>query len=214
MNFDDLQALVKFLAMEDWMKLKIDWNPNQASNELDQYPRDTWPRYNPRKPIERYCLDLTQIPGGNANVSSLAEYNRANGTDYKNHDFTEFTPEYHNLPEIQKLIEPFQKWIGRTHVIRIDAGGYFPPHYDTIVADPSVYDVRLVAAIRNVTPRNFKWLHDTDEKVMPMNNGDVFIVNTAKPHSVFSFSDDATIVVANLKFDKDLLQKILDLYSY
>lgn len=214
MNIDDIQALVKFLAMEDWMKLKVSWNPDQAAKELEQYPRETWPRYNPRKPIERYCLDLTQIEGGNANVSSLAEYNKANGTDYKNHDFTEFTSEYYNLPEIQKILSPFEKWIGRTHVIRIDAGGYFPPHYDTIVSDPTVYDVRLVAAVRNVTPRNFKWLHDTNDQVMPMTNGDVFIVNTAKPHSVFSFSDDATIVVANLKFDKDLLQAILDMYSY
>jgi hypothetical protein len=214
MNISDVQALAKFLALEDWMEMKINWDHHQAANELDRFPRDTWPRYNPRKPIERYCLDLTQIPGGNDNVSSLGEYNRANGTDYKNHDFTEFTDVYHQLPEMQKVLEPFKSHIGRSHIIRIDAGGYFPPHYDTIVPDETVYDVRLVAAIKNVNRKTFKWLHDNPEWSVPLNDGDVYIVNTAKPHSVFSFVDDATILVANLRFDKYLLERILELYKY
>ncbi len=212
MKAQDTLALAKFLAMEDWMQMKINWDHHAVNQELKQFPKDSWPRYNPRKPIERYCLDLTQIPGGNDNVSSLGEYNRTNGTDFKNHDFTELTDAYYKLPALHPVIEPWLPWIGRSHVIRIDAGGFFPPHYDTIVADEDVYDVRLVAAINNISNMEFKWLHQ--DRVVHMNNRDVYIVNTAKPHSVFSFVNDATILVANLRFDKDLLQRMLELYKY
>lgn len=206
----DHLALTKYLSMEDLKKLRYGFDHTAAWQELQQYPRETWPRYNPRKPIERYCLDLTQIPGGNGNVSSLKEYNDATGKTLMNKDFTEYTDICHNLPTIKSILDPFAQWIGRTHVIRIDAGGFFPPHYDTITGDDDGYDVRLVAAIHNINTMNFKWLYDTDDKVIPLQNGDLWFINTGKPHSVFSFRNDAVIMVANLRFDANLLKEILN----
>lgn len=210
MTPEDHIALTKYLSMEDLMKFRYSIDATAAWQELQQYPRDTWPRYNPRKPIERYCLDLTQISDGNDNVSSLKEYNETTGKTFLNQDFTEPTDIYHNLPSVKKLLEPFRPWLGRTHIIRIDAGGYFPPHYDTVTVDHDIYDVRLVAAIHNVDTINFKWLYDTEDKIIPMSTGDLWIINTGKPHSVFSFIDDAVIMVANLRFDRFLLQEILN----
>ena len=191
------------------MKLRYGFDHNAASQELQQYPRETWPRYNPRKPIARYCLDLTQLPNGNDNVSSLNEYNNTTGAALKNQDFTEPTDVYHNLPTIKALLEPFRPWLGRTHIIRIDAGGYFPPHYDTVTIDDT-YDVRLVAAIHNINNMSFKWLYDTNDRVIPLVDGDLWFINTGKPHSLFSFKNDAIILVANLRFDRLLLREILN----
>ncbi len=210
MTPEDHIALTKYLSMEDLMKFRYNFDAKSAWQELQQYPRDTWPRYNPRKPIERYCLDLTQVPGGNDNVSSLKEYNDSTGKRLLNQDFTEPTEIYHNLPTIKNVLEPFRPWLGRTHIIRIDAGGYFPPHYDTVTVDYDMYDVRLVAAIHNINNMSFKWLYNTDDRVIPMTDGELWIINTGKPHSVFSFKNDAVIMVANLRFDRLLLKEILD----
>lgn len=210
MTPDDQLALIKYFSMEDVMMFRYGFDHRSAMDELSTYPRDSWPRYNPRKPIERYCLDLTQIPGGNENVSSLNEYNRSTGTRYMNRDFTEPTEVYHGLPTISKILDPFNPWLGRTHVIRIDAGGYFPPHYDSVIADDSEYDVRLVAGINNVNNRTFKWLYDTDDRVLDLESGSIYLINTSKPHSVFSFVNDAIFVVANLRFDRLLLKEILN----
>jgi hypothetical protein len=210
MTPEDHLALTKYLSMEDLMQFRYDFDHEQAYEEISKYPRDTWPRYNPRKPIERYSLDLTQLPGGNDNVSSLNEYNQTAGVKLNNHDFTQPTEIYHNLPTIKGILEPFRPWLGRTHIIRIDAGGFFPPHYDTVIPDEDVYDVRLVAAIHNITDMYFKWLYDTDNRVIPLQNGNVWAINTGKPHSVFSFKNDAMILVANLRFDKALFKEIID----
>lgn len=209
MTPDDQLALIKYFSMEDVMMFRYGFDHRATMDELSKYPRNSWPRYNPRKPIERYCLDLTQIPGGNENVSSLNEYNRSTGKRYTNRDFIEPTDVYHGLPTISKILEPFRPWLGRTHVIRIDAGGYFPPHYDSVVADDPEYDVRLVAGINNVNNRTFKWLYDTDDRVLDLRNGSIYLINTSKPHSVFSFVDDAIFLVANLRFDRSLLKEIL-----
>jgi len=207
MDTSDSIAFTKYISMEDWKQFRYNIDHKEIMKELSLFPRDEWQRYNPRKPIERYCLDLTQIPNGNENVSSLKEFNEASGKRYQNHDFTETTDVYDSLPSIQKLLTPFKPWLGRSHIIRIDAGGYFPPHYDTVVSDDSVYDVRMVACINNINKNNFKWLHE--DKAVPLETGQVWFANTGKPHSVFSFTDDAIILVANLRFDKELLNEFL-----
>lgn len=209
MTPEDQLALVKYFSMEDVMKFRYGFDHRAVMEELSKYPRDSWPRYNPRKPIERYCLDLTQIPGGNDNVSSLNEYNISHNKKYTNRDFTEPTEVYHGLPTLKMLLEPFRPWLGRSHVIRIDAGGYFPPHYDSVVADDDGYDVRLVFGINNVDKQSFKWLYDTDDKVLDLSTGGIWAINTSKPHSVFSFKNDAIIAVVNLRFDCLLLKEIL-----
>lgn len=210
MNNNDTIALLKFLMMEDLMKFRYNFDAIDTMQELKKYPKNEWPRYNPRKKIERYCLDLTGLPSGNENVSSLNEYNQHTNKTFKNSDFNHPTEIYHNLPTIKAVLEPFRPWLGRTHIIRIDAGGYFPPHYDSIVPDTSDVDIRLVAAINNTNNQNFKWLYDYDDKVLNMNDGELWVINTAKPHSLFSFIDDVVIMVANLKFDQYLFKELLE----
>lgn len=209
MTPEDHLALTKYLSMEDIMRFRYKFNHRAVMDELQKYPRDIWPRYNPRKPIERYCLDLTQVPGLTDNVSSLNEYNIANNKKYRNKDFNQPTEIYDNLPTLKNILEPFRPWLGRTHVIRIDAGGYFPPHYDTVTGNDNEYDIRLVAAINNTQKQNFKWLYDFDDKVLNLELGELYIINTGKPHSVFSFVNDAIIMVANLNFDRYLFDEIL-----
>jgi hypothetical protein len=208
MNQSDAISFTKYTSMEDWKKFRYTIDHESLTQELAQYPRSTWPRYNPRKPIERYCLDLTQTPYGNDNVSSLKEYNAATGNNFRNQDFTKLTEVYEKLPTVQKLLDPFKPWLGRSHIIRIDAGGYFPPHYDTVVVDDEVYDVRMIACINNIDKNSFKWLHE--DKAVPLETGQVWLANTGKPHSVFSFTDDAIIMVANLRFDKHLFAEFLN----
>ena len=212
MNINDAIAFTKYVSMEDWKQFRYDIDHHSVMKELVQFPMETWPRYNPRKPIERYCLDLTCIPGGNENVSSLKEYNDASGKKYQNHDFAQTTEIYESLPSIQRVLEPFRPWLGRTHIIRLDSGGFFPPHYDTVIADDSVYDVRMVACINNISKNTFKWLHN--DQVMPLSNGQIWLANTGQPHSVFSFVDNAIIMVANLRFDKNLLDEFLNNHYY
>ncbi len=88
-----------------------------------------WHRYNPRKEINRWGSSITSSHGENTGIpdlDSLYEHNRDHGTSYREGDFRTLTPSGKQYFEF--LTESFD--LGRSHFIRLGAGGYFPFHRD------------------------------------------------------------------------------------
>lgn len=137
-----------------------------------------WHRYNPRKEIARWGASITSLEGGDAGVpdlDSLYEYNRLNGTSYQEGDFRRFTAAGKIF---EFLSQDFD--LGRSHFIRLGAGGYFPYHRD-LGRD----SFRLIYCVENCHPANFVWLQD--DRVLRLHDRQWYYVNTKMPHATFAF---------------------------
>ena len=91
---------------------------------------DKWVKYNPRKKIDRYGLSITSLDGGFSGIpdlDSLKEYNKEHNLRLNEPDFKTLTPFW---PYVESVLSKFKNHLGRTHIIKMSAGGQFPPHRD------------------------------------------------------------------------------------
>jgi hypothetical protein len=151
-------------------------------------------QYNPRKNVNRWGSSLTSLDGGVSGVpdlDSLYEYNKLNGTNYREKDFTVKTETYKK--NFQFLDEKFD--LGRSHIIRLGTGGFFPYHRDL---DPETF--RLIYTINNCDPNSLVLL--LGDKVMPLESKRWYYLNTKMVHSVFSFFGSEFAVFNVINNDK------------
>ena len=114
-----------------------------SMNKSLQSFEENFKRYNPRKKGNpRYGLSITSLHGDFSNdvdMDSLHEYNKENGTKFDEGDFRKWTPFYKDCKNLQKVMEPFHEYMGRSHVLRLDSGGFFPPHRDSFTLTPGSF---------------------------------------------------------------------------
>lgn len=172
------------------------WNISNAERTLTEHTG--WKRYNPRKPINRYGLSVTSIDGGFSGVpdlDSLTEYNKENNTQYTESSFKTPTPIVDQIPELSSLVSMFSPDVLRSHFLRLDAGGYFPPHRDNGRVLPSK-SFRIIVPLLNVSKHKWKWIQE--DKLVYFEPGRTYCVNTTKEHSLFSFADNCCMLVLNV----------------
>jgi len=162
-----------------------------------------WHKYNPRKEVARWGSSLTSLDGGTSGIpdlDSLYEYNRLNGTQYREKDFTVKTETYKKY--FSELDAKFN--LGRSHLLRLGSGGFFPPHRDL---DENTF--RLLYTIKGCDQNNFVLI--LNNQVMPLVDHRWYFLNTKMPHSVFSFfgSELAVFNVMNDKLANDSLLSAL-----
>ena len=162
-----------------------------------------WHQYNPRKEINRWGSSITSLDGMNTGIpdlDSLYEYNRIHGTTYQEGDFRTLTDSGKKYFEI--LLQNFD--IGRSHFIKLGAGGYFPFHRDL-----GTDSFRLIYCVENCHPQNFVWIQNG--RTLSMQDGSWYYVNTKIPHATFAFQPCVFAVfnVINNKKSFDGLRKHL-----
>ena len=171
---------------------------------IDNHPE--WKPYNPRKPIARYGLSVTSLDGnygGVPDLDSLREYNSIHGTTYKEDSFTIRTP----IVEEAGIGDFLDMWgidLGRSHFLRLDAGGFFPPHRDNGLTLPPL-TVRILVPI-NWSNRNALWIQDGT--ILNLQPGSAYFVNTTKEHSLFSFQDNTSLLVLNVESSQYTIRSI------
>ena len=79
--------------------------------------------------------------------------------------------------------------------LRVDQGGFFPPHRDFPGVGPEW--MRLLLVFGKCKPENF--VHMLDGKPMYPDPGYLYFVNFQKDHSVFSFSDGLYALILTCK---------------
>ena len=209
MNDDD-KALLRLNTMSDWIEFP-GFKKDKLLEELKPFEKD-WKRYNynTKKPNNRWGLSVTSIDGGLHGVpdlSSLRDWEIQTGQVIHNHDIIVPTPVWKQCPTLQTILEPWAKWLGRCHFLRMDRGSYFPEHFDINKEDYSYDEVRFVGFVK-CNEYDFKWIYD--DKVIKGNSGSLWYFNGNKRHSVFSFKDGIILLVMCLKFDKELFQFMLE----
>ena len=184
--------------------LDIFFEPDQLMGQLQSFEK-CWKPYNNRKAdYRRYGLSLFSLDGGMTGVpdlDSIWEYNVENGTNYDETSFSTPTPAWKEIREISQYFEPVQNSIVRSHILRLDTGGFFPPHRDICEA------FRLICLF-NCSPVS---VHLSIEGApIPFQPCKVYFLDTHKTHSLVSFQDNAYVLVLNLKYDAKTIQFVQD----
>jgi hypothetical protein len=183
------------------------WDTGRAQSILDKHPG--WIRYQPHKPNNRWGLSVTSLDGrfsGEPDLYSLREWNSMHGTTYWEADFKARTNVVEFIPELNPFLDFFGNSLGRVHFLKLNAGGFFPPHRDNgaIVDSPTF---RILVPINNFGKNQMKWIQE--EEVLPLEIGRTYFINTTRPHSLFSFTDDCTMLVLNIIVTNEILDKLV-----
>lgn len=180
----------------------MDWNPNLLSNY-------EWIQYNPRKNIDRDALSITSLDGemsGKPDLDSLYEYYNQTGIALYEKDFNKKTAIYDYF---KTWLDPVAAHLGRTHIIRLNNGGYFPPHRDNKHFD--IESFRLFIPLTYDTSTNFFMLEDNK---LEFERGYMYFIDTAKMHTVFNASDlPWYFVVVNLVLTEQSINDTLKLIT-
>ena len=183
------------------------WDTGRTQSILDKHPG--WVRYQPHKPNNRWGLSVTSLDGGfsgEPDLYSLRDWNAMNGTTYWEADFKARTNVVEFIPELNPFLDFFGSSLGRVHFLKLNAGGFFPPHRDNgaIVDSPTF---RILVPINNFGKNQMKWIQE--EEVLPLEIGRTYFINTTRPHSLFSFTDDCTMLVLNIIATNEMLDKLV-----
>ena len=166
--------LFNFKEYEDIIELNIVLD---CPIQLDML---NWVRYNPRKDINRWGCSITSLDGKNTGIpdlDSLFEFNRLNNTKFRESDFKTLTE--HSTP-FETFLKTFT--CGRSHYLKLGNGGYFPWHRDN-----DINSFRIIYTVQNCEPGNMIWLED--DKILNLQDGKWYYINTKKKHCLFAFND-------------------------
>lgn len=180
---------------------------DEVKNTISRY-KDHFQTYNPRKKgYNRYGLSITSRDGGFSGVpdlDSLYEYNQEQGTHYDEPDFREKTPFFHSCHSLKSALKPFYNFMGRSHILKLDKGGFFPPHRDL-----SNTSFRLFISFSNIELYSFI----LDEKKILLQSHRVYCINTYLSHSLFSFENNNFFAVFNIDLDPSALAEVFNYLS-
>lgn len=184
------------------------WDLPKIMQILDKHPG--WSEYQPHKVgYNRYGLSVTSLDGGfsgKPDLYSLREYYRMTGEIYDEMSFKKRTNIVEFLPELNEFLDFWEPSLGRTHFLKFNRGGFFPPHRDN-GAHVNSPTFRILVPINNFGINDMKWIQE--EKVLNLTLGQVYFINTTKLHSVFSFVDNCIMLVLNISADEKILAKMV-----
>ena len=175
----------------------------EVKKTISNYQKHFKP-YNPRKVgYNRYGLSITSKDGyfsGVPDLDSLYEYNKLHGTNFDEPDFREWTPFFKNCGSLKSAVKSFHNCIGRSHILRLDKGGFFPPHRDL-----SYISFRLfISLCDNIQD----YVFILDDKRVFFQPNQMYFINTLLSHSLFSFIDGSLFVVFNIDLNKEAVDAV------
>lgn len=205
-----LDLLLYLNSLGEVVPLNLEFDSKRVQQELMTF-EGKWVPYNPLKPgFGRWGLSLTSLDGGMSGIpdlTSLKEYNEKNGTSFGEDEFRTETPALKACGELQAVLSRVAP-LGRTHMLRLGRGGFFPPHRDTALLQPECF--RLFASL-NYTANSYSLvLNDRQRFLEP---GVFHFLNTSLAHSLVSFNDFSDFVIVNLPLTVETVEKINDLLA-
>ena len=195
----------------DVVPLNVSVNIEKTRKELE-YFKDEWKQYNPRKPNPREGLSITSLDGklsGIPDLDSLIEYNKLNNVRVKEIDINVRTAVAEKVQSITPLLDIFDT-LGRSHFIRLNRGGFFPPHRDSKILNVNCF--RVITLCHNCKRSDFNFIYE--DRLLNLKPGVPYYINTRKVHSVFSYVDDSVQCVLNVPLTEENYKAISQHLSY
>jgi len=192
------------------VKTKWRLDPHGVEQQISKF-KDNWCPYNAKKDTvnNRWGLPVTSQTGevmDNFHLNSFGYMQRYHDSSLKESDFTTPTNVYHSVPDIKNLVDVFRPDIGRVHLLRVDKGGFFPPHRDFHGVSPEYF--RLIAVFGRCSPENYVQM--IDGRPVYLEPGWLYFVNFQLDHSVFSFSDNLYSLILTVKLNERTHELIMN----
>ena len=186
----------------DMVKLKLKVNGHELVQQLEQF-EDNWCPYNAKKDTHnnRWGLPVTSHTGDvmdNYHLNSFGHMQRYHDVEMKEENFTTPTEVYKNIPQLASLVDVFAPDIGRVHLLRVDEGGFFPPHRDFPGVGPEYF--RLLVTFGKCQPENYA--HILEKKLIYPDPEYVHFINFQKEHSVFSYTNGLHSLILTVKLNQ------------
>jgi hypothetical protein len=197
-------SYTSLLSFGDFISLKLKCDVKKLFDEIKQF---SFSQYNPRKDIKRYGLSITSLDGSinGIDLDSIKDYNAENKTEYDELSFNKLTDVYYSSNEIQKVVKPFIKHLGRSHILYLPEGGYFPPHRDLPVYYEGQNSLRILIPLKECNPPELYFMYE--DKPLYFEHGRAYFLNTNKSHNLFSFNNSYMIVL-NVKTSEEIFKII------
>lgn len=184
--------------------LRQEIRTREVEEQLRLY-ENYWVQYNPRKKIDRWGLSITSLDGGMSGIPDLDSVKEYNIKHNLNLDETDFNKKTELWDLVEDAFKPFENHLGRTHFIKMNATGMFPPHRDQYTRELNSF--RLFLPIYGCNPPNTYFI--LDEKIINFEHGRVYFLNTCKVHTVFTTCDPSLFAVANVILSEDSVDAVL-----
>jgi hypothetical protein len=181
--------------------IKLNLPKVHFNEDINLFP---WKKYNPKKEFRRLGVSLTSLDGqysGVPDLDSLLEYNKLNGTNYREHDFKRTTPIFDKY--FANILEGFV--IGRSHLLKLESGGFFPYHRDL---DFSC--VRVIYTVSNCHPQSLVWIQN--DRTLQFEDHSWYLINTKVKHALFSFHT-SLLTVFNFEASQENLNRLISSFE-
>lgn len=195
-------------SLGDFYPLTTEFDSFKFQDELSSNSFD-WVRYNKSKSWSfRYGLSLFSLDGsidGAIDLNSVREWNKKHDMKLTEMSFRAPTPIWSHFQSISDKFNEIESHLGRSHLLRLDEGGIFPPHRDSYKGiDPCF---RLIAFF-NTSPEILHLV--VDSKICHFSTNRVYFLNTRKIHSVVSFAPGGILLVLNVDLNPTTTEYVVD----
>jgi hypothetical protein len=151
---------------------------------------------------------LTSLNGevdGEIDLNSVLEWNKAHGTDYNELSFRAPTPYWSHFKSITSKIQNLAPFLGRSHLLRLDQGGMFPPHRDSYREGD--HSFRLIAFFE-CGPGSLHLC--VGGQNVSFETKFLYFMNTRQIHSLVSFQHNAFVLVLNVELSSTTMRFVFD----
>ena len=204
---EDIWCELQLQALSVWEPLKWEFDLGWFKKEIKQYD-DKWVPYLRREGVtnDREGLCLMGMPGDKCSDSlSMPEARRRHNKKLWEIDFNAKTELYNDLESLHDMLEYFQP-LGRTMLVKSNAGGWFPPHKDQPNLTRDTF--RIVAFLSRTTQHDaYEW--EMDGHRWPITPGKAYYVDTRKTHRTHSWMNNSIHLVVNVPKTWENVMKLI-----
>lgn len=209
---NDLRCELQLQAIGDFAPLGIIIDEKLLKEELKQY-EDKWVPYLRREGVtnDREGLLLVGAEGDSVGDSlSMPEVRQRLGERVNEIDLKYPTEAFHNLTSLHPILKAFDT-LGRTMLVKLNKGGWFPPHRDTPFLSRDCF--RIVGFLsRNCGHGGFMWEHDyRPVQIEPMR---CYYADTRKTHRTAAYDDNIIHLVINVPKTWENVLKVLSMTEH
>lgn len=208
----DMQCEMQLQAIGDFAPLNVCINLGKLEQELKAWD-NSWVPYLRREGVtnDREGLLLVGAEGDKVGDSlSMPEVRERLGARVEESDLTYRTELYDALPSLHPILDMFET-LGRTMLVKLNKGGWFPPHRDHPQLTRDTF--RLVGFVsRSCGHSNFEWEHDY--RRVNIEPGRVYYVDTRKTHRTACWADNSIHLVMNIPKTWENVLKVLSITEH
>ena len=205
-SVEDIKCELQLQALNYWEPLSIKIK-NTIEDELEDLDK-MWQPYLRRDGImnDREGIPLFSIPGLDIkNGISMPDATKAMGRYLSELEFCHPTEAYHLLPSLHPLLDYWQP-LGRTFLVKLNAGGYFPPHKDTPLLTRNTFGV--VAFLSDqYSLDQFEW--EMHNKKMPIKQFTAYYCDTRQTHRTHSWAHNCIHLIMNIPKTWENVMKVM-----